>query len=565
VTFVEDSVGEFVWAPDSTAIYFSTQQPWTKTAREQYKKEWQDVERFRECERSDVIAKLNLEEALHTTRDTTQKDISRTPGDTDATAGGDVPHATIVATVPYRVEELALSEDGKTLAIKSTPPSGRVEEMDSREIYLLNTSGGKPRRLTKNHLSEGSLQWSHDGRQLFFAVHGDIAAEYQQIQRRIYSIDVATGNIQRWGTDSSGSLSDFDVAPDGSVMALDSERTQIQIARLNTTSEKRITSWPGTFGGFSSARNSSRVAFVYSSLEHPTEVYLADSLDKIASAHMITSFNHLFTQRDLPKGISYRWKADDGTEVEGMLIYPPGEFGAKHLRMLTLIHGGPAAADGDKFRADYYDWAIIAASQGWLVFRPNYRGSSGYGDKFMRDISPELLSRPGKDILEGIDSLVRDNLADPDRLTIGGYSYGGYLTNWLITQTTRFKAAVSGAGAVEHAAVWGNDDLTFDDAWYLGGTPWEAEQNYNDQTALWQMKKVTTPTHIVAGGSDIRVPTLEAYLPERALHTLNVPCTLLIFPGEGHSLGKNPWHGKIKVREELKWLEKYCPENRSAQ
>ena len=115
--------------------------------------------------------------------------------------------------------------------------------------------------------------------------------------------------------------------------------------------------------------------------------------------------------------------------------------------------------------------AILAASEGWLVFRPNYRGSSGYGDKFQRDISPQLLSRPCKDILEGVDALVRDGVADPDRLTIGGYSYGGYLTNWLITQTGRFKAAVSGAGAVEHAATWGNDDLTFDDAWYLGGAP----------------------------------------------------------------------------------------------
>jgi dipeptidyl aminopeptidase/acylaminoacyl peptidase len=167
--------------------------------------------------------------------------------------------------------------------------------------------------------------------------------------------------------------------------------------------------------------------------------------------------------------------------------------------------------------------------------------------------------------MEGIDALVRDGIADPDRLTIGGYSYGGYLTNWLITQTGRFKAAVSGAGAVEHAAVWGNDDLTFDDAWYLGGAPWEAPKNYNDQAALWQLNRVTTPTHIVAGESDVRVPVLEAYLLERALHTLKVPSTLLLFPGEGHGLSKNPWHGKIKVREELKWLEKYCPADHQVQ
>lgn len=200
--------------------------------------------------------------------------------------------------------------------------------------------------------------------------------------------------------------------------------------------------------------------------------------------------------------------------------------------MLTLIHGVPAAADGDQFRADAYDWAILAASHDWLVFRPNYRGSTGYGDRFQRQISPEIVSGPGKDILAGVDALVRDGIADPNQLTIGGYSYGGYRTNRLITQTTRFKAAVSGAGAVEHAANWGNDDLTCDDAWYLGGAPWEGPKRYNDEAALWQLDKVKTPTHFVAGGSDIRVAVAEAYLLERALHTLQVPSTLLILAGE---------------------------------
>ena len=175
----------------------------------------------------------------------------------------------------------------------------------------------------------------------------------------------------------------------------------------------------------------------------------------------------------------------------------------------------------------------------------------------MRQISPHLVSRPGKDILEGVDSLVKDGIADPGQLTVGGYSYGGYLTNWLITRTIRFRAAVTGAGAVEHAVNWGNDDLTFDDAWYLGGTPWEAEKNYNDESAMWRMNEVHTPTHLVVGAKDIRVAAAESYLMERELHTLGVPCTLLVFPGEGHLLGNNPWHGRIKVSEELKWLDKY--------
>jgi dipeptidyl aminopeptidase/acylaminoacyl peptidase len=570
VTFGEESVGEFAWSPDSASLYFSTLQPWSAAKREQNKKEWKDVERFRESERGEVIARVGVADAMHTASEivlkpTTDVATGSHSKEKDKGETADIPHAKVIATLPYSVGEIVVSADGKTLAITSKPPSGRIEDIGAYEIYLVSALGGEPRRLTRNHLSEGSLRWSADGRQLFFSVHGDIDAAYQQIQRRIYSIDIASSKIQRWAADSFGSLSYYDVDRDGSVLASVTRGTQVQFSRLQSSDKKLapVTDWPGTYGDFSLAKKSSRVAFIYSSLKHPTEVYIADSLEKIGAAHAITSFNQSFNERALPKGVPYRWKADDGTEVEGMLIYPPGKFGDKHLRMLTLIHGGPAAADGDKFRADHYDWGILAATEGWLVFRPNYRGSSGYGDKFQRDISPQLLSRPGKDITEGIDALVRDGIADPDRLTIGGYSYGGYLTNWLITQTGRFRAAVSGAGAVEHAAVWGNDDLTFDDAWYLGGTPWEAQKNYNDQAALWQLNRVTTPTHIVAGGNDVRVPVLEAYLLERALHTLKVPSTLLIFPGEGHGLSKNPWHGKIKVREELKWLEKYCPAERS--
>jgi len=292
-------------------------------------------------------------------------------------------------------------------------------------------------------------------------------------------------------------------------------------------------------------------------LGEPAEVYWADGAGKLETARPLTAFNNLFTQRDLPQGKPYRWKAEDGTSVEGMLIYPPRKFEAKNLPMFVFIHGGPADADGNHFEADWYVWDRLAAAQGWLVFEPNYRGSTGYGDKFLLGMMPEIVSRPGKDILQGVDALVKDGIADPDHLAVGGYSYGGYMTNWLITQTTRFKAAVTGAGAVENVANWGNDDLTLDDANDLGGRPWEVPQRYNSEAAIFQIDKVKTPTHMVTGEDDMRVAVLENYLLDHALHALNIPGTLLIFPGEGHSLDRNPWHGKIKVREELKWLQEY--------
>jgi dipeptidyl aminopeptidase/acylaminoacyl peptidase len=451
----------------------------------------------------------------------------------------------------------------------------------------------QPRRITNNQAEEVHPRWANDSRHIFFTVEvGDVAGPYRDLQPHLYWVDSErpdsdTGAVEQWAKDFIGSVEAYaitqDVGADAFVRpasaasvprsnasgATNATRPALLTsARLGTEAQMysaalpsdelhRLSQWPGTYAQISVAEHSPRIAFVYSSLGKPEEVYLADSAVKLDEAKPITSFNKLFTARDLPQGKAYQWKADDGTTVEGMLIYPPGKFEARHLPMLTFIHGGPADADGNHFEADWYQWAGLAATNGWLVFEPNYRGSTGYGDKFLMQIVPTIVSRPGKDILQGVDALVKDGIADPDHLTIGGYSYGGYMTNWLITQTTRFKAAVTGAGAVEHVGNWGNDDTTYDDAYSLGGRPWEAPQRYHDEAAIFQIDKVRTPTHIVAGADDIRVAVMEDYLLEHALYSLGIPNALLVFPGEGHSLSKNPWHGKIKVREELNWLQKY--------
>jgi len=181
----------------------------------------------------------------------------------------------------------------------------------------------------------------------------------------------------------------------------------------------------------------------------------------------------------------------------------------------------------------------------------------GYGDEFLRGVRFQIVSRPGKDILYGVDALVRDGIADPKRLTIGGYSYGSYLTNWLITQTTRFNAALSGGGAVEHVADWGLTDIPVANVYFFGGFPWQVPSLYEKEAAIFQLDKVRTPIHIVVPGNDIRVPSTENYILERGLYALDIPTKLIVLPGESHDIEKNPWHEKIKIREELKWLHKY--------
>jgi len=559
VTSGDDAVHCFDWSPDSHTIYFATREPWNKEQKDAYKKIWKDTEQYRASERGDFVFALDLAGALERHADSGTKETSDSEKDSGAPPG-----ARVVAETPFRIQQLEISPDGTRLAFVTTSVSEREEKLKEFEIYSVDLHATSPktapRQLTNNQALEQELTWAKDSRHLFFAVdYGSAEGNYCDCQKRIYWLDTDTGKLARWASSFEGAVMQHALLSDGRLLAAGRIGTQLQLYVQSDAAAafSNRPGWPGSYETLSAARNSKRIAFVHSSLDRPMEVYLAEGPEQLEQARAITSFNRFLTERDLPKGKPYRWTTDDGTSVEGMLIYPPEKFEAKHLPMLTLIHGGPNDADGDRFEADWYQWDRMAATTGWLVFEPNYRGSTGYGDKFMLGIITQIVSRPGKDILAGVDALVKDGIADPAHLTVGGYSYGGYLTNWLITQTDRFRAAVTGAGAVENTANWGNDDTTLDDAYFLGGRPWEAVQRYAEQAAIYQIQKVHTPTHIVTGDGDIRVSALQAYLLDHALYSLDVPSTLLVFPGEGHSLDKNPWHGKIKVREELKWLQKY--------
>ena len=557
ITQGEEDVHTFSWSADSQTIYYATRQPWTKTQKDDYKQQWKDVVQYRTAERGDTIFALDVAAALSRNASEPAK-VEKKEGEPEKNPDL-TPGTRAVATMPLRVDDLVTSPDGTKLAILTNAINQRQEKYEDVEIYVVDPKGGQPRRITNNQAVEVRPRWASDSRHIFFSVEvGDPFGPYRDLQPHLYWVDSTNGKVEQWDKSFTGSVEHYTVT-DNSVLTSARRGTEVQMydAAKPADSLHHLTNWLGTYANITTTPHSPKVAFLYSSLGKPEEIYLADSAAKLDQARPITSFNSKLAAADLPQGKPYQWKADDGTTVEGMLIYPPGKFEAKHLPMFTLIHGGPADADGNNFSADWYDWAGLAATNGWLVFRPNYRGSTGYGDKFLMEIVPQIVSRPGKDILAGVDALVKDGIADPDHLTVGGYSYGGYMTNWLITQTTRFKAAVTGAGAVEHIGNWGNDDTTYDDAYFLGGRPWEAAQRYHDEAAIFQIDKVKTPTHMVAGGSDIRVAVLEDYLLEHALYSLGIPNALLVFPGEGHGLGKNPWHGKIKVREELKWLEKY--------
>jgi dipeptidyl aminopeptidase/acylaminoacyl peptidase len=567
-------VHAFAWSADSKAIYYAVTAPQSRDEQDAQKEEWKDVIRWREQDRGDLLVRQEVAPALKRELEvappkekpdqestaTAVKSKAKKP----AGAGSSTtlpPGAETIATEDLAISEIAPSPDGRTIAFETEPIHHRIENPTDYEMFLVPADGGDTRRLTHNEGIESNLRWSPDSRTIYFLVQaagGSIEGKYRDVQGRLYRIDAATGKFDRLGSDFDGSFNEFTLMPDGREIALGLKGTETQLYSIDGGKATKLPGLPGSYDSVDVGRSSSAILVRQSAINRPTQVYLASDPDHPDRLTALTSFNPVFAQRAQLEWETYTWKADDGRTVEGVLVYPPGKKGEKHLRMFTFIHGGPADADGNRFGADWYDWATLAASNGWLVFRPNYRGSAGYGDDFMLEIAPHLVSKPGRDILAGVDALVKDGHADPDRLAIGGYSYGGYMTDWLITQTNRFKAAVTGAGAVEHAANWGNDDETWDDAWYLGGRPWEDPDLYESEAALFRFDRVKTPTHLVQGEADIRVSYLEGVTMERALEALGVPHTFLVFPDEGHGLGKNPWHGYIKVREELKWLDKYA-------
>ena len=467
----------------------------------------------------------------------------------------------LIRNVSFLLDELLYVSFAEKLILSSV--SALVENSNQFELYSIDLRNSSAlSKLTNNEAFEFELQPSIDGQHiLFLAFQMSLnKGKFSSTQYRLHSLNLMNGQITRWGESFHGSIIGFTVKHDSGVYILGQLGTEVSIFSQNSPTEDLIhrNGWNGTYESIVSSHHDGSMAFVHSSCGKPMEVYFINHIDQLKSAPAITNENDLFTRRNLPETKVYSWRnSDDHQIIEGILHYPPGRFESKNLPLLVLIHGGPHWASVNGLDLAWHQWGLLAASEGWLVLEPNYRGSTGYGDQFVEEIRSRPLSRPGNDILCGVDQLIRDGIVDSYKLAIGGYSYGGFLTNWLITQTTRFNAALSGAGSADHTSAWGMMDVPLLLSHLFGGFPWEVPHIYQNEAPIYQLHKVRTPTHIITGEKDVRVPTSQSYLLERGLHYLDIPVRLIIFPKEGHSLNNNPWHGKIKVREELKWLRKY--------
>lgn len=471
-----------------------------------------------------------------------------------------------LTVVEMNVTELAAAPSGERLAFTSGPPTDPevfYNGFAGREVYLLPLEkGAVARRLTSNLVSEGGLLWASDGRALFAGGLGAPESERTVwTQGRIYSIDPETGDMQRLGADFQGSFSaPSAVLPNGRLLATGNLSTRTNLYAIDAAAAMRISDYAGQVIGPSTSEDGSVLAFALITDRSYPELYVAPGIEAAGRARRATRLNAKIDSLPRPVVEAIAWDNGEGDRIEGVLYWPPGRRGDNGLPLVVDIHGGPWSARTEAIVLNGGQWAYypaLLASRGYLVLEANYRGGTGRGDEFLHAIEGFSCSRPATDILSGVDHLVSQGWADPDRLGVMGYSYGGLLTNCLIARTDRFDAAVSGAGIWNDISYFGTaDNFVQNIVRNLNRPPWEAFEEYWRESAASGAGAISTPTIVTIGGADRRVPTAQGYELYRTLVWLDVSARLLVFPGEGHGF-RIPSHKLTKVRAEIDWLDSY--------
>jgi dipeptidyl aminopeptidase/acylaminoacyl peptidase len=259
----------------------------------------------------------------------------------------------------------------------------------------------------------------------------------------------------------------------------------------------------------------------------------------------------------LGKTEAIRWKSKDGQEVEGLLTWPANYETGKKYPLILNIHGGPAGAFAETYiaRGAVYPVAVFSA-RGYAVLRPNPRGSSGYGKNFRFANYNDWGGKDYEDDQAGVDAVIAMGLADPDRLAIMGWSYGGFMTSWTITQTQRFKAAAIGAGVTNLWSFNGTADIPGFLPDYFGGEPWQQFESFRKHSPITYVSKVTTPALIIHGEADARVPPSQGYEYYHALKTRGVTAKMVVYPRQPHGFQEPKFVLDVAQRH-LDWMEKY--------
>ncbi|MBX6314181.1 MAG: S9 family peptidase, partial [Isosphaeraceae bacterium] len=333
----------------------------------------------------------------------------------------------------------------------------------------------------------------------------------------------------------------FGLFIDGSVIFVRPNRTSRRVVRGGVNTSIR-------------APEASALVFVRADSSHPGEIYKAkaDGSDPIPLTQHNTP---LLSSLDLSQAEGFTFKGADNDDVSGWLIRPPGFVETKKYPVVFLIHGGPQGAWHDEWHARW-NYQLFAAP-GYAVIAINPRGSTGYGQKFTDQITKDWTGRVYEDLMKGLDyALKQYPFLDESRMAAAGGSYGGFMVNWIAGHSDRFQALVSHAGVFDLTSKYGTTEELWFPEWEFGGTPWDNPQIYREQSPSSFVRNFKTPTLVLHGALDFRVPDAQGIGMFTALQRRGVPSRLVLFPDEGHWILK-PANRVVWWREVHEWLAKY--------
>lgn len=440
----------------------------------------------------------------------------------------------------------AWSPDGKLIAFASNRTE-QPDANDNTDIFTIDVESGRITPRTSDSGADDDPVWSPSGNEIAFIHVPRDPPVYAT--PRVRSVTIAGGTTHEWtATLDRHIAAEPRWAADGRslfVALVDEGRTPIvRVAR----SGQRLTSIDGDFATFEVT--GTHVVATGSTPLRPNDV-VAVPLDGGSPVNLSRAHEALFSRLRLSPAEVFHYRSPDGTPVEGWLVKPPDFDPSKKHPLILRIHGGPVSQYTDSFSFEHQ----YLASLGYVVMFTNPRGSSGYGEAFSKAIFADWGNKDYQDVMAGLDHVLGLGFIDERRMGVGGWSYGGILTNYIITKTTRFAAAISGASEADMFSAFGYDDLQ---RWWVSelGHPWEQAELYRKLSPIYEIKKVKTPTLVMCGEKDFRCPLPQSEQLYLALKTLGKETALIIYPGQSHSI-RRPSYEVDRYRRYGYWYDKF--------
>lgn len=447
------------------------------------------------------------------------------------------------------------SPDGARIAFerRPAPDLDLLRKADLAEVVV---ETGEVTALATTPATETQPKYSPDGRYLAFTRSATPANTQAPV--KIVLMNRRDGTVRELLASKDESPVLLDWIPDSTgILYTEPRGTRNAVSVMPVDGPPRdLLAGPGVRQSVKLNATGTHVGAVWQSLAEAPEAYVS-KLGSAADRVQVSAANVDLPKLPLGETRVISWKSKDGATVEGVLTLPVGYEAGKKYPLILNIHGGPAGVFSETFIAARGLYPIASfAAKGYAVLRPNPRGSVGYGRKFRSANLTDWGGGDYQDLMTGVDHLIALGMVDPNRMAVMGWSYGGYMTCWVVGQTTRFKAAAMGAGLSNMVSMYYTNDIpsVLDD--YFGGGPWEKEKGYLERSGLYHVKNVTTPTLILHGENDPRVPVTQGIEFYAALKRRGVKTQMVTYPRTQHGPQEPKFVQNIMERH-ISWVEEH--------